>query len=791
MSVSRHVVTVLLAVVCGATVAAAQESGSDAQTFDDGVVEEIVVTAQKRTQTLSEVPISLATLDSEFIRRTGIDNFEEASRFIPNFNFYQGFDRSEVAINIRGLTSGTSNPGIDPSVGFFIDGVYIARPAALTGKLTDIARLEVLRGPQGTLYGRNTSAGAVNLYTTDPSDELEASLLAGYGNYDALDLRARVSNTLPGDSVGFVLSAFYDQADSYLDNVATGDPLGDVEDFGGRLKLVVEPNDSVSIRLAADYSESNATASAAVGAFRKDQADLFTVLGAAAAAMNPALAGNVRFVQDVPVDTFDRATGRSDEPQADDLEQYGVSAEISVDLGFATLTSLTAYRESEDFAAIDPDFSAADLFLTSVRNEDEQFSEELRLASNASGSPLDYLLGLYLFDSEFVADTQTSFGVPLFGQFNAAMPPNPIVEPQSANSVSAQETEAFAAFGQLAYHFTDSLSLTYGFRYNDESKEGVINQNPDRGINSESGIPFPLQFPVLVGLQSEVDDDDFINMVSLNYELGVNSNLYAAYSEGLKSGGINASILLNTNALTFEKETSRNYEIGYRNVLDNGLRFNTALFFMTFDQLQVQTFDPSNPANIIVTNAGEAEIFGVEADAYWSPVDGLELNAAVAYNDSQYKDTVFPGFEIGQNPQIPGVDLRLPAVADVDGRTLSRAPEWTFTLGAQYSFPLSDDWQVSLRADYSYIDSQFLDPILSPQSEIDAYNLVNLRASVETADGLWRFTLFGNNVFDEEYYSQLVASPGAAGLLVDPTIATWLGVQGAPATYGIELTRNF
>ncbi|QLC26419.1 TonB-dependent receptor [Parasphingopyxis algicola] len=750
----------------------------------------IIVTAQRREQSLSEVPISIATLDSELLTETGVSDIAGTSNLVPNFNIYEGFDRSEVAINIRGLTSGTSNPGIDPSVGFFVDGVYIARPAALTGKLTDIERIEVLRGPQGTLYGRNTSAGAVNIYSQDPSDTFESSFLLGYGSYDTVDIRGRVSGPLT-DGFGASLSGYYGRADSFLDDAVTGAPIGSSEDYGFRARLLIEPGPSLTIALSADYSEGTTDASRAIGAFQKDQGDLATIFQTAQQTGNPALVQFIRAVRNVPLDSFDRETLRSDEGEADDLEQYGVSAEINWDVGPATITSITAYRESEDFASIDPDFSPADLFLTSVRNEDHQFSQEIRLTSNDPIGGFEYLLGLFYFDSGFTADTQTQFGVPLFGQFNAMMPPNPITQPQSANSVVTQDTEAFAIFGQLSYEIVDGLTFTYGFRYNNESKSGLINQNPDRGINSTSGIPFPLQFPVFAGLTADIDDEDFINMASLNYQISPNSNIYATYAEGLKSGGINASILLNTNGLTFDKETSTNYEIGYRNVFANGMRLNLAAFYMTFNDLQVQTFDPSNPANIIVVNAGEAEIYGIEGDLFWPIADGLDFNIAAAYNESQYVDTVFPGTAPVQNPALPGIDLFLPTLIDVDGRTLSRAPKFTLSSGLQYSFALSDRLEASIRGDYVYASSQYLDAILTPESRIDGYGVFNLRTTIRTSDDRWQFSIFANNLFDEEYYTQIIASPAAAGLGVDPGVATFFGVQGAPQTFGVELRRTF
>lgn len=761
--------------------------GGRAAAQQNETTDTIIVTAQKREQTISEVPISLIALDAEFLEKTGVETFEEVANITPNFSFLPGFDRSEIAINVRGLTSGTSNPGIDPSVGFFLDGVYIARPAALTSKLTDIDRLEILRGPQGTLYGRNTSAGAVNIYTKNPTDEFEAQFLAGYGNFNTVDVRGRVAGPI-SESVGASLSGYWGRSDSFLDNANTGDPLGENEEYGGRLKVRFEPSDRFDLTFSADYSESTTDASRVVGPFQKDQGDLFAVF--AAAMTNPMLGGFVRSVQNVPVDTFDRNETRTPGFEQDDLEQYGFSAEANWDIGFATITSLTGYRESEDIARIDPDISVPDLLRTSVRNENDQFSQEIRIASNPDDDRFDYLLGLYYLDASFTADTQTAFNPPLFAQFNAMMPPNPITTPQLANSVSSQEAQAFAIFGQLSYDITDSLKLTYGFRYNDEEKSTLINQNPDPGINSGSGIPFPLQFPVFLDLTAELDHQDFLNMASLNYAFGDNSNVYVTYAEGLKSPAINASIFLSTNGLLIEEETSKNYEIGYRDAFD-GFRYNIAAFFMTFDNLQVQTFDPTVPGNIIVVNAGSAEIFGIEADAVWSPVAGVDINGAIAYNNSEYKDVAFPGTVPGMVPALPGITLNLPTTIDVSGRTLSRAPTVTASLGAQYTFNITNSITGSLRADYSYTGSQFLDAVLTPESEIDAINLVNLRATVADVDDSWSVALYAENVFNEDYFTQILPSPGAAALGVDPQIATFLGTQGAPRTYGVQLRKNF
>jgi len=805
-------------------------------------VEEIVVSAQKREQNLSEVPISIAFIDEQLLEDAGIDDFSKAADFIPNFDFSQGFDRSEVAVNVRGLTSGTSNPGIDPSVGFFVDGVYIARPAALTGKMLNVSRFEVLRGPQGTLYGRNTSAGAVNIYTKDPGDDFESEIKAGFGNYGEYTVSGSVSGPFENLAGGFLLSGFHSEGDTYLDDAATGDPLGEREDSGFFGKLVFDPTDSMALQITFDWSENATTGGSLVGPFRKNPSGVRTILGAAqplqqqfatlarqamttrspelaASALDlfgraSALGRNIRYVGDMPVGTFDRLVGRSDEAQADDLEQSGFAVEIDYDLPFGTLTSITSWRESEDFASIDPDLSPLDLFQTSVRNEDEQFSQELRLASTGAGR-FNYVLGLYWFDAEFTVDTQTSFGLPLFELLNRTMPLieglsrlamrdlpsySPIAAAQRANSIASQETRASALFGQLSWDLSETVTVTYGFRFNDEEKNGVVDQNPDRGVNSDiSGIPrniWPLQFPRL-SPETEVSDDDFISTFNVNWEFAPASNIYASYAEGLKSGGFNASILLSPNSLTFEKETSTNFEVGFRSRLDNGLRFGAALFFTDFDDLQIQTFDPTNPANILVVNAGAAEISGLEADLFWPVGEAFEINAAVAYNDSEYKDTRFPGGTrtVRMEPlpvlHLPFDEMRRPLFRDASGMALSRAPEWSGSIGAQANFDLGANFGGALRADYSYSGEQFLDAILSPQSRIDAYGVMNVRANLFTADDAWRISIYANNVLDEDYYTQIIASPGAAALVVNPAVATWIGVQGLPRTYGVEVTRRF
>ena len=485
-------------------------AGAFPQAF--GQLEEVIVTAQRQEQTLAEVPISLSIFDADFLEDAGVNGFVELAKHTPNFNFYEGYLASQVTFNMRGLTSGTENPGIDPAIGFFLDGVYLSRPPSILQRLSDLERIEVLRGPQGTLYGRNTSVGAVNIVTHAPSDEPEGSVLVGYGNYDALDTRLRLSGPL-GEGVAASLSLYYAGRQQPLDNPALdGDPVGDEENWGGRLKVRFEPAETLAVTVTADYSRIGIDSS------------MFSGLFARANFLDPRT--------EYRLDPFYDAE-RTPNVERNDVDDWGVALNLDWDFERFSLRSITALRGTDILGLGDADVVAENVAVAGGINENEQFSQELQLSGNLFDSRLSYLLGLYYFSSDFDHETPTRF---------------PVVErlfrlpPQSTGHSIAVDTQSVALFGQANYRVTDSLTFTYGFRYNDEEKEVDVSQLPDPLLRAGAPPRFPIKFPAYEA-QDAFSDQDVTSMASLNHQFKDGGNLYLTYSQGLKSGGYNVQIV--------------------------------------------------------------------------------------------------------------------------------------------------------------------------------------------------------------------------------------------------------
>ena len=716
-----------------------------------GQLEEVVVTAQKLEQTLAEVPISLSIFNADFLEDAGVNGFVDLAKHAPNFNFYEGYLASQVTFNMRGLTSGTENPGIDPAIGFFLDGVYLSRPPTILQRLSDVERIEVLRGPQGTLYGRNTSVGAVNIITKAPSDALQGTVQIGYGNYDALDTRARLSGPL-GEGVAASLSLYYAGREQPLDNPAlNGAPVGEEENWGGRLKVRFEPSEALSVTLIGDYSQMAIDSS------------MFSGLFARANFLDPRT--------EYRLDPFYEAE-RTPGVERNDVDDWGVSMNLDWSFERFSLRSITALRGTDLVGLGDADVVEANAAVAGGVNDNEQFSQELQLSSVLLDGRVSYLLGLYYFSSDFEHETPTTFPLVerLFG-----------LPPQFTGHSIAIDTRSVALFGQLNHQLTDNLTATYGFRYNDEEKEVDVSQLPDPLLRAGSPPRFPIKFPAYEA-QDSFSDQDWTSMVSLNYRFNDGGNLYFTYSQGLKSGGYNVQIVQDPRLqLQFDQERSANFEAGYRASPTPNLRFGLAAYYSEFEDLQIAAFSLVNPSVIVVQNAGDAEVKGLEADLTWAPVAGLSLNAALSYNDAQYTDTEIL------------VDTRDAMPTDYSGRTLSRAPKWTGSASAQYSWPLNGQLRAVLRADYAFTDKQRLDALLDERSLIGSYGLLDLRAGIAGADGRWRVTLWSKNLTQEEYLTQALNSPAGAFNLLFPGIGipNFLGSVGYPRTYGIEFAYNF
>ena len=687
----------------------------------------VTVTAQKREESARDVPISISVFDEDIFLETGVEALDDLSLYTPNLVASWDFNPQFTTIAIRGLTSNTSNGGIDPSVGVFLDGVYLARPEMYSTELADITRVEVLRGPQGALYGKNTTVGAINIHTRDPGDELAGRIDATLGDYEQRRVRGWVTAPL-GEDVSALLSGFIHQRDGFTENTVNGDTLGNTDSAGARAKLRFEPTPNFDVTGTLEYYQDDS------GGTIGDWFILSPLVGLLGGDTNPR----------------DFRSAISDNER---VERDTWGATIDANLALAnniTLTSITAYRGLDFDLNFDFDTTPAAFAESGKVEEQGQFTQELRVASDYAG-PWNFVAGLFYLSSELDQTTTTLLGPDLVGfELPRARP-------------FEQDTTSYAAFGQLRFEPTDRLTLSAGLRYTNEEKEVVT---------SQSG----LDIPTLAEESLSRSEDDLSPSLSVTYEVSDQVNLFASFAQGFKSGGFNAATIdppaTDFSETEFEEETATSYEAGVKTLTADGrLAFNMTAFFTRVDDLQVSDFDGER---VVVRNAAEAESYGIEADLTWLALDNLELAGAFGWNPTEYVS--YP--DAPGNPPIPPN----PATRDLSGEPLSRAPEFNASLRARYDFEVpfgAND--AFLSADYTYLSDHFLGAEIDPVSEQDAYGLLNARAGIDLTSSL-EFSIWGRNLTDEYYFTAVAAPFGDVGRI---------GWPAAPLTWGADLAWTF
>ena len=678
-----------------------------ASPLSQAALEEVIVTAQKREENVQTVPIAVSALSEETLRNASMVNMGDISRQVPNFTV-TSYNPVTPQPYIRGIGSSPSDAGSDASVGVFIDGVYAGRAGGYQADMFDIQRVEVLRGPQGTLFGRNVAGGALSIFSNRPSDEASGELELTAGDYDLWGAKGFLNGGL-GESVAGRIAFATRQHDGDTDNTVTGNELRDVDNTSARGRLLWDATDAVSLLLTAEYSEDDMEGPSARDYSGEDASLILEQLGIGF--LSPLLVPSSPGVYEIEAGIDGYA----------EREMGALTAQIDWDTSLGVFTSISGYREQEyDFfddllgIAFYPVSGLAPLLTNSAEEESEQFSQEFRLTS--SGDTSVWTVGLYYLqeDVERVEDFA------------------PLGTPVTYDQVA--DTNSYAAFGQLTFALGEKFDLTLGGRYSYDEKEfsldttgveigfGLLTPDPE---NPEAG---PVEF-------SAKDDESWSNFsgkVSLEYNPTDDMFWYLTWSQGYKSGGYNGQATNYTSAVTpFDEENVDNYEIGVKmDFFNSQMRLNVAAFYMDYEDLQVFVSSAETTAGLFVDNAGEADIQGIELEYYYSPTDRLDLTATYAYLDT----------ELGEN-DLPTAD---------EGNVLTRSPENSASLAAQYYWPLGDLGQLLLRADYTWQDEIYFQLENLEASREDAYGLWNARIALQ-ADSGWELALWGRNLADEEY----------------------------------------
>lgn len=743
----RQAAIIGAATVLAAQPAFAQDSATlgvtSAAVAEEHGLGEIVVTAQRRRENLQDVPVSVSAVSGDTLAASGVSATIALSAAVPAVQLTRSGPGAQFFIRGVGNTSGST--GEEGANAFYIDGVYLTDQNQVNIEFNNIERIEVLKGPQGTLFGRNSSGGLVNVITRDPGQETEIEGRVGFGNYETYHGQLYVATPLsPTLSLGIALTG-RDQKKGWGKNLFTGKDTAEGWQYGVRGKLVWRPSETVKVTAAGDYTRLYDTFTSGFNLRR----------GAVAV-------GGFTYNGDYNTNTPD--------PYYAAVRYGGGSLTAEIDMGWATATNILAYREMRSASALDSDQTPNPGARTLVPSKGNSLQEELRLASNAT-DPVSWQVGIFALRSftklirEEIRGTNT-------GGINSGF-----------DIVSSQRTQSFAGFGELTWAVTPTTHITGGLRYTVEDRQYRGVQIP---VNLAIGSTEYNRFNV-------PEKQDSLSYNKLTYRAAIKQdvtddiNVYASYNRGFKSGGY-ALTSSPTNPPT-RPQTTDAFEIGLKSELfDRTVRFNAAAFH--YDIKDYQTRSPGQfGATTVLLNATSVKINGVEADIEIAPTEGLRITANAVYTNSKFGDfprnpftyprpaictsetTDPPGRSTG-----PATGGNLTCFGSAKGKRAPLAPEFTGNVGLTYTAPVGDG-KLTATALYAYNSGYYFEP--DNRLHQGAFSLLNASIEYRPAEQ-WGIEFWANNITDTHYYAS-----SAGGSSADQ------GVLAAPRTYGINLTFDF
>lgn len=762
-----------------------------------GVLEEIVVTAQLRRESLQDVPVSVNALGGEKMFEAGIAKVEDLQAYVPNFTM------SETGIGtniyIRGIGSGI-NQGFEQSVGMYVDGVYHGRAQLARSPFLDLERVEVLRGPQNILYGKNSIAGAVSLITAKPGDRLEGAVSATYEpeyNEQVYDVAVSAPIT---DTLGVRVAYRNRSADGYIDNLTLDRDEPALDEETARITFAWRPNDRFDVTFKYEYGE-------------------FDSVGRAIEIVNdqPALAGpfaglnygqilrNV-FGQDAGV--LNNATDykRSSNGDFSNNRTNTAVLTLNLELGDHTLTSITGFLTYQYDELCDCDFTGASLFNVRSKEDYDQWSQEFRIASPL-GQTFEYIAGAYFQSSDL--DFRDNFSVPA----NSIVPAvidglapgaGTVFNGLNAPRAFTQDTDLWSVFAEVTWNVTDVFRITAGGRYSQEDKEGARNLQL---VGPFAGVPAaPVLYANILQAEShalggERDESNFSPLLIVEYDILPDLMVYASATRGFKSGGYDARSnaspggplypgvlpgsppqILVDGAFEYGEEEATGFEVGAKAAFGGGrAELNAAAFYTKYEDLQVSIFDGILGFN--VGNAAEAVSQGVELDGRLLVTDGLVLSASLAWLDFEFKDYANGQCVQGQVPTTAGTSN-----CNFDGKSNQYVAEWSGTLSADYRVPLGAALELRAAVDLIYTDDYNPSQNLDARVRQDSYTKVNARVGLAGSRQLWEVALVGKNLTDEKIVTYANDAPLAYNFF--GTVAHY-GVVEAPRTVALQASYRF
>jgi iron complex outermembrane recepter protein len=805
--VARGSLVIGLVITCGAFADTGEQDSND----DDRLLSTVTVTAQKRNQDLQDVPITVTAIGSQLLRDSGVRDIKDLTLLTSGLLVTSSSSEASTTARIRGVGTVGDNIGLESSVGVVIDGVYRPRNGVGFGDLGELERIEVLKGPQGTVFGKNTSAGVINVVSKRPDFEAsgEAELTgANLGGYDA---SASINGPLIADTLAGRFYAGYRKRDGLYD-VSTGDGIRETQESAdrdvivGRGQLLFTPSESVSALIIADYARRTENCCAAVQINDGATAPLIDAVAADSGVSRPA-------------DPFARVA-YADSPDGQQLRDMGISAELNFDRSFGKITSITAWRSFESELSQDADYTTAGVLYRNSGgpngNEFQQLSEELRFSGETD--KLDWMVGAFYAKEDLDSDLNLRYG-PDFETYyslvlSAGMAPTLVSALTGRPAQTAypngagyqdrfeQRSDSFAVFTNETFHFTERLHGTIGLRYTSEQKDlDSFYTNSDNGAGcAASRARYPIIAAVLpaaavagwynfgcatfadpiynnVSSSQSIDESETSGTAKLAFDFSDQLMSYISYARGYKASGFNLdrerTPIASTGAplfafdpdTSFKPETVDSYELGAKYASSNHMfRMNSSLFYQEFKDFQLNTF---TGISFVVVSIPEVTSRGVDLDFDFAPTDGLVFNAGVTYAKTEYGDFTPPFAAL----------FRLP------NAQMSFAPEWSGSLATTYEHNLGSSLQWRFNVGAKYTSEYNTGSDLNPAKLQDAFTLVNARLGIGSQDRKWFVEAWAQNLTDEEYYQ----------VVFDATLqtGTFDAYLGAPRTYGLTLRMQF
>ncbi|MFA5630128.1 MAG: TonB-dependent receptor [Porticoccaceae bacterium] len=740
--------------VCGSLVALGHTAfgyAQEAKPLSGGGLEEIIVVAQRRSENLQDVPISIEAIQAEGLDNFNINSAMELPKLVSALNIQES--AGSVNLFIRGLGNPATAQGNEASVATYIDGVYYPRLAPELLKLNNVERVEVLKGPQGTLFGRNAVAGLVHIITRDPVEETTVKAEVGYGNYDSVEASLYASTGIAENLATDISVRYEEQFDGYgkvinlpvthpgyVPNPSAGDDFHLGWNVAVRSKSVYRPSEKTKLILTGDYTKG------------RDSRAMYSTW--VSGTHGPIAVPPFDFIYPPSEDRYDSISDGKDEASN---EGWGVAMTLEHELAFADLISVSNYHTLEGIYRADSDRMPIPVFDYEGNFDLDVFTQELRLQSNDDGR-LDWTVGLYYMDFQVEYNPARFTGIQWQNNFGL---PN-----GEYQIFTKQDVKSYAAFFQATYEIMPRTNLTLGGRHTTDKVDA-------KGHND---VVDPV-LDVRVNTGDVSDGESFEKLTyraALDHKLNDNVLLYVSASRGYKSGTYNTLPLA---IPAVKPEVLDAYEIGAKTELfANRVRLNLAAFYWDISDLQVQRFDG---LGIVLLNAASAESKGVEAELQVSVVDGLDLHGSVTYVDAEYESFQNAPF-INPNPNPPGGNVTQIIGGDASGNRPPSAPEVSFNVGFSYRIP-SRVGDFLLSANYAYKSKSYFNP--DNRVENPSYGLLDGNFSFSPAGykGL-KVTLWGRNLTNDEYILQATQQATPQGTLLAPN---------APRTYGIKIGYEY